>query len=44
MKCGVFNMIPNADDVLKSLQNSRVLITNEVNAHHFLGYEGYCSL
>jgi hypothetical protein len=31
-------------DIPMTQKSSHVEITNEDNAHHFLGYEGYCSL
>jgi hypothetical protein len=44
MEHGAFSMIPEACDVPTTQENSHVEIANEDNAHHFLRYEGYCSL
>jgi len=52
MKHGAFNVIPKANDkfatgksdIHTTQESSHVEITNEDNAHHFLGYQEYCSL
>jgi len=49
MKHDAFNMIPTKSametaDIPMTQESSHVEITNEDNAHHFLRYQGYCSL
>jgi len=51
MKHGAFNMIPEAKDKVDNEDSlhqdpsySHIKITNEGNAQHSLGFQGYCSL